>query len=659
MKFIKKSLPLAVCAISALLSFAAHAETWTVTSNADSGDGTLRALVGSAADGDVIAIPEGMTIALEAVIALPNASLEVVGLGKGATIRGAGTHRLFSYSGSGRKVPRRIAFSKLTISDGNDGGAGGGAFFIERLNEGFELELVCTDCTFTGHRASQSNSMGAVFGHSAGTKDYKSALVPFSLYCTNCVFSGNAGGSAIAGSAGNFGHFARNVVFSGCDFHDNGLGTLSEEERDVAIYKYGLFNGPASSFLIDNCVFTNNSFSATQNVGALYRNQVTNPDASFTMVDCLIADNTYDVELFNLVAGTNTFRRCRFLRNIDQGISNAGNVIGSFVGGVSHHIRFEDSLFEDNEANAAAPAGNVSYLFGGLFYVGLQVADASFIVERCAFRRNTAKNIATSILVCYQDKEYACRFTDCAFESNKSGCGRLMTLKGNSSMTRCSVIGNTRVDAELTTQNWADKVMIEMVRGGYYDCTFYGNVQDGNRGIIDAGAPVIRGCTIVNNRTKASYGAIASVKSAADIRNTICNGNFSVNGETVAALDIGLGGAKGDPIPENVRCVAASKGTWQDASLSAWNNDENLIGKSNEELGLILPPAANGSKIKLLDGTSPLTIALAHNSPLRKAGKAFADYPLPFDGRGKKRNALAPCIGAYEYIAPGLSLIVR
>lgn len=238
-----------------------------------------------------------------------------------------------------------------------------------------------------------------------------------------------------------------------------------------------------------------------------------------------------------------------------------------------------------------------------------------------------------------------------------------MTLKGNSSMTRCSVIGNTRVDAESTTQNWADKVMIEMVRGGYYDCTFYGNVQDGNRGIIDAGAPVIRGCTIVNNRTKASYGAIASVKSVADIRNTICNGNFSVNGETVASLDIGLGGAKGDPIPENVRCVAASKATWQDTGLSSWANDENLIGKSNEELGLVLPPAANGSKIKLLDGTSPLTIAITETSPLRKAGKVFADYPLPFDGRGITRDASAPCIGAYEYVptpvASGLTLLFR
>lgn len=673
MKFVKKSPPLAVCAISALLAFAAHAETLTVTSNADSGDGTLRALVGSAADGDVIEIPEGMVVSVDSKINLPTkSSIKVVGLGAGATIKGTRQAQLFSYSSGTYEL--RFEFENLTMSDFSSlqvvqtnastkavtTNYNNGAVFNMATRAGYETVLVCNNCRFTGNRT-RNTSAGGVFYHAFGNKATIPSEVPFSLYCTNCVFSGNAGGSAIAGSIGNYTHFANKSVFSHCDFHGNGLAALDEDELGEEAYKYGLFNGPSSMMLFEGCVFTNNAFAGAQNVGAIYRNQVLNPAVNLAMVDCMVADNTYNVELFNAQSGTNVFRRCKFFRNVVSGLENAGNVMGTWTSntGAPMHVRFEDSLFEDNVNNSPVPGSKYSYLFGGLFYIGYNVDDASMVFERCAFRRNTAKNIRTSLMTVYTDKPFPLTFTGSAFENNASGGGQLMVLKGNSSVQQCSFVGNTRVADELAGIAWSDTVMISMVRGGYFDCTFYGNVQDGNRGIIDAGAPVIRGCTIVNNRTKASYGAIASVKSVADIRNTICNGNFSVNGETVASLDIGLGGVRGDPIPENVRCVAASAATWQDTKLSTWNNDENLIGKTNEELGLILPPAANGSKIKLLDGTSPLTIALAHNSPLRKAGKAFADYPLPFDGRGKKRNALAPCIGAYEYIAPGLSLIVR
>lgn len=673
--FAKSAVNITVCLISSFLVFCAKAETLTVTSDADSGDGTLRALVGSAADGDVIAIPEGMMVNVDSKINLPSkGSIKVVGLGSGATIRGTRQAQLFSYSSGTYEL--RFEFENLTMSDFSSlqvvqtnastkavtTNYNNGAVFNIATRAGYETVLVCNDCRFTGNRT-RNTSAGAVFYHAFGSKTTVPSEVPFSLYCTNCVFSGNAGGSAIAGSIGNYTHFANKSVFSHCDFHGNGLAALDEDELGEPAYKYGLFNGPSSMMLFDGCVFTNNAFAGAQNVGAIYRNQVLNPAVTLAMVDCTVADNAYDVELFNSQAGSNTFTRCKFIRNVVSGLENAGNVMGTWTSntGAPMHVRFEDSLFEDNENNSPIPGSKFSYLFGGLFYIGYSSEDASMVFERCAFRRNSAKNIRTSLVTVYTDKPFPLTFSGCAFEDNASGGGQLMVLKGNSEVHQCSFIGNTRVPAASAGIDWSDVVMIPMVRGGFYDCTFYGNVQDGNRGVIDAGTLVIRNCTLVNNRTKASYGAIASVKSVADIRNTICNGNFSVNGETVASLDVGLGGVKGDPIPENVRCVAASKGTWQDASLSAWNNDENLIGKSNEELGLVLPPAANGSKIKLLDGTSPLTIAITETSPLRKAGKVFADYPLPFDGRGITRDASAPCIGAYEYAvtaaAAGLMLL--
>ena len=62
--------------------FPVLAETHIVSSSADDGEGTLRALCASAADGDTIAIPEGMTVTLASEITITSSHLSL--LAKGA-----------------------------------------------------------------------------------------------------------------------------------------------------------------------------------------------------------------------------------------------------------------------------------------------------------------------------------------------------------------------------------------------------------------------------------------------------------------------------------------------------------------------------------------------------------------------------------------------
>ena len=635
MKFIKKSPPLAVCAISALLSFAAHSETLTVTSNADSGDGTLRALVNSAADGDVIQIPEGMTVTLSSVIALPNASLDFVGLGTGATISGGGATTLFSYSGSNRQVEHRFEFKDLTLADGR--GARSGVLFVERLNAGFELKVVCDDCTFTGNRSLSAIGEGAVFAHAHGNAGTDFSTVPFSLYCTNCTFAANAGGSAIAGASGNYTVFGREVRFTDCDFTKNALAGMSEEEIVAGEIPtgYGLFNMPAADIVFDGCSFMTNKSSSS---ATIYRNDLNaNNGMHLHIIDSDFIDNETTGgkgALIMIFTGEAEISGCRFLRNKSD--YNGIGVIGK--DGCTLKLDIQDSIFEDNVVTSGE-----AFDKGGLFFAR-QGADSRTSISRCSFRRNVSTSAASVYRTYNGNGGYS--ISDCAFENNQSLYGSVLALSSSGiSVSRCSFVYNGRYDG--ATGEAASGMFPFGAGSSFSNCTIYGNTMS-LRFIIDVSRCAVYGCTIVSNAMNVGWSPISSLTPDSVIINSVIVGNASCDiGPSVAGPYSGC------------RCVAAGTGKYPDAKLDGLVSDENIVGKGVEELGLILPPAANGSKIKLLDGTSPLTIALAHNSPLRKAGKSFADYPLPFDGRGRKRDALTPCIGAYEYIAPALSVLVR
>lgn len=628
--------------LSLLAAFAAacslSAETLSVISNADSGEGTLRDLIEVVAEGDVLEIPEGMTITLDTPVVLPGVSFDIIGLGVGATIQGDGTHTLFT--AGNKKTVRKIGFRNITVTKGANqtaATAAGGAFNITGLSDANDdLSLVFNDCRFTDNRNAHT-SVGAVFTHSFGGKATDLATVPFSLYCTNCVFTGNAGGSAIAGANGNFTCFARDAVFSGCQFYGNGVNALSHEEAEVAGYKYGLFNGPSFKFVFDNCVISNNvTISAT---GGIWRNEVTGAvSSSFEVDDTLFADNQTSGPLFYIPIGTNTFSRCRFFRNVSTN-DNAIALLGS--NGTSPIVSFRDTLFEDNRATGAGKFDK-----GGLFFA--RVGATSFCeFVRCAFRRNITMH-EYSVFRNYSVDGYI-GFTDCAFEYNECNLGGVFFTKQPSTVLRCSFIGNRQIEGSAASSSTPAFNSGDGTR--YLDCTFYGNDMHAYRGLLSGGTNVISGCTIVSNIVANNYGAISAATNTV-IVNAIVNGN---------SIDIYI------PVknkqPEEADHVAASTGSNNDKTLASFDTERNLIGKTTEELGLILPPAENNSKIKLLDGSSPLTIAISADSPLKDFGIWIDGITEAFDGRYFPRSDADPDLGAFEFVAeksaPGLMLLFR
>src|SRR5262245_61469390 len=140
---------------------------WTVTSPADSGDGSLRAMIAAAQDGDQIVFDhslQGQTITLTSGQLALTKSLDIEGLGADhLAISGNHASRIFAISGG-----VTVTIAGLTMTGGRAVGAiGGGAI----SNEGSTLTLahdVFSHNQAIGTTALQSAG-GAVFARLHGT----------------------------------------------------------------------------------------------------------------------------------------------------------------------------------------------------------------------------------------------------------------------------------------------------------------------------------------------------------------------------------------------------------------------------------------------------------------------------------------------------------
>ncbi|PSO76080.1 MAG: hypothetical protein BRC40_03705 [Cyanobacteria bacterium QH_8_48_120] len=120
--------------------------TITVTTNADSGEGTLRNAIASAADGDTIKFDSSLS---GEIITLTSGEIGIEA-GKDLTINGAGadglsingndTSRIFNVD-SNQDVPTDLTLQNLTLSDGYTSDRGGavqvkykGALSLDKVN---------------------------------------------------------------------------------------------------------------------------------------------------------------------------------------------------------------------------------------------------------------------------------------------------------------------------------------------------------------------------------------------------------------------------------------------------------------------------------------------------------------------------------------------
>lgn len=281
-----------------------------VTSNSDSGLGTLREAIASAAAGDVILFSvelTGQTILLTSGINIPiGVNITVDGIdAPGMIISGGNTSRIFFVNGN---VPTHtfVAFKNLTLVNGKTterGGAistsdevtivvenikfnnnvadkGGGAIFSR-----FNNILTVTGCEFNGNKAITANDE-----RGAGAIGFLSSKA---ITVTNSLFSGNKGinGGAINSLQGKL--TVRNSRFVGNDtiaaFFDAGKDNDFLRGYGGAIYTDRASEPSETSGLIDivNCFFQQNLAKGCGGAAYLYTG---NQDA-VNIASCTFLDN--------------------------------------------------------------------------------------------------------------------------------------------------------------------------------------------------------------------------------------------------------------------------------------------------------------------------------------------------------------------------------
>jgi hypothetical protein len=272
------------------LATAANAATYTVTTTADSGRGSLRAAIGSAASGDTINITAKGTITLASTLTL---SKNVTITGPGAsvlTVSGGGVVIVFTI-----KTRITVSISGLTIANGYSNYMGGGIYNVGKLtvsnstlssnsasngggifNQG---TLTVSNSTLSGNSA--SNDGGGIYNN-GGT-----------LTVSNSTFSGNSASTYSGGIGNPIGTVTvSNSTFSGNSASDGGGivsgGTLTVSNSTFFgnTTKYG---GGGGIYNYDTLTVSNSTFSGnTASLGG----GIYNFGATVTVSNSIVAGNT-------------------------------------------------------------------------------------------------------------------------------------------------------------------------------------------------------------------------------------------------------------------------------------------------------------------------------------------------------------------------------
>ena len=242
-------------AFFALFAFttAASAATFTVTTTADLGAGSLREALASSdalAGGDTVTFGSGFTgpivLSSEIVINDPaGVTIDASNVPTGMTIDGgSGYNRIFAIPGNGK-----LSLLNLTLTSGNGVGVGPSGYGGAIYNEAGTLML--TQCTISGN---MGDAAGAIFSHGA-------------LTLTQCTLSGNFanyGGAIMNGGtltltrctlSGNSVRYFGGAIYS----HKTLVLTQCTISGNSAFYNGGgVYNdGPGTYGNTNTCTLTN------------------------------------------------------------------------------------------------------------------------------------------------------------------------------------------------------------------------------------------------------------------------------------------------------------------------------------------------------------------------------------------------------------------
>lgn len=602
-----------VCATSAAAILSAQAAEYTVTSNADAGDGSLRALALASANDDTIYVPASVgIITLESAIDLKSIqrSIHIIGVienGERPVITCTAGHEAFHI---GRQsVPHE--FRNLIFRGISNPSADYGAIY---LDDYAPMGVVVSNCLFDACVAES----GSGFRGTRSDAEYLFQDCHF-LNCTNqtsfvlvvgsrlrlerCTFAGNrAMGTGVNGATAKSGGIY--WIMNDCLFTNNATAGSG-----------ACFDTPSGSNVFTRCTFVDNS--APNGVGgAIYTR---NP---LTLIDCTFRDNWANdgggaILRYN---GNLLVYNCLFERNWTKGNTNwqIGGAIFNRDDRQSYGL-FSNTVFRANENMQKN---------GGVGAIGGYGTNCTNDYIDCLFENNRSLSNAGAV-----KQTSSGTFLNCTFAENYCSNGT------------SAVFVETQDLSESDPENNLPRPVV------FENCTFFGNKTDKSRSVIwirnngqQRSHVTIRHCTFVDNPMPEGWGALYvdnnPADSFADVSNSFLHGNTNKTGvvkDFSGPFRI---------VSHTAADQAANGITIQDTEHSA----DNWFGGALGDLRLAETLAENNTKKVFLDGTRLPTLAFSSQSPLRN--RAGAVSTVAYDARGIKRGAVDNLadLGAYEFL---------
>jgi hypothetical protein len=586
----------------------------TVTTPADSGDGSLRAQVAAAANGDTINFDPGVrgTIRLTSGELLLDKNLIIQG--PGATllaVSGNNASRVFEVAaGVG------VTWSGLSVTGGRTADRGGGAL----VNGGAALGL--SDLNFNGNVVSVSSTAASLSAAGGGLWNAGA------LTLTNVALSGNSVSvtstssiqNAIAVGSGGGVYNAGTLAVNGGSVSGNSVMATAPQfssgpDGGGRAYGGGIANDGgtltvAGSAISLNSLLVPNTSQARSLGGGIYNDSSANPAAgAVTVSNSTLSGNhasaSHDTAAtcagggIYMLEGTLTVTGSTFSGNYAAGVTIKGDA-ASRGGGIWAHASLPVSLaastFSGNYAsvrsdNSPTPPSRVTSAEGG----GLWADFGTLQLTNSTLARNDVSNTGGDVGFTYA---YG---------------GGLYHAGVGSTVTNVTVAGNYTVAVDKYGQPSDDQY-----GGGIYAL---------GQGAVTL---ALTNCTVADNRSVVGGGI--------DFDGII----DPVNGTGFRVLNTLVADNAAALVGPDVYGTADSLGT-------------NLIGKADDSDGW-LPSDLTGTAANPLaarlgplahNGGPTQTIALLAGSPAIAAGTS-AGAPAA-DQRGVARGS-PPCIGAYEFV---------
>lgn len=262
------------------------ATTWVVTSSADSGLGSLRAAIASAAAGDTIHFNADYTITLSSELVI-NKALTIDGETHNVTVSGNHATRVFNVTATSGIVTLNhltIANGNLTTTDCPFGIYGCGSGVVIR-NSGVTVNV--TNSTLSGN-STPGDGTGGGIANNYGT-----------LNVINSTLSGNSASGVGGGIINTYGMLnVTNSTFSGNSAPGgtgggiyNEYGTLTVinstfSGNSATYFGTSIFNGSSGTLTVTNSTFSGNS--STYFAGSIYNGS----SGLVTVKNSIVANNS-------------------------------------------------------------------------------------------------------------------------------------------------------------------------------------------------------------------------------------------------------------------------------------------------------------------------------------------------------------------------------